>query len=85
MKTTLDISDELYRQAKILAASENRKIKDIVNEGLRLALGLPASAVASSPQRMTDAPVQIREGNELPVLTNEAMAELLDQAGESLP
>jgi hypothetical protein len=85
MKTTLDISDELYRQAKILAARENRKMKDLVNEGLRRVLGLQDSRDASPPRRMTSAPVQLREENELPVLTNEAMAELLDQAGERLP
>lgn len=85
MKTTLDISDELYRQAKILAASENRKMKDLVNDGLRLVLGLPPSDAKGSARRMADAPVQIREGNELPVLSNEAMAELLERAGERLP
>jgi hypothetical protein len=85
MKTTLDISDDLYRRAKILAATENRKMKDLVNEGLRLVLKLPASDAASSARRMAAAPVKIREGNELPVLTNQAMAELLEQAGERLP
>lgn len=85
MKTTLDISDELYRQAKILAASENRKMKDLVNEGLRLVLGLPPSDAKGTVRRMADAPVQIREGNELPVLSNEAMAELLERTGERLP
>jgi len=85
MKTTLDISDELYRQAKILAASENRKMKDIVNEGLRLVLGQSSTFSAPSACRRMEAPVRIREGNDLPVLSNEAMAELLEQTGERLP
>ncbi len=34
MKTTLDIPDDLYRQAKIKAAKEGRKIKELVSEGL---------------------------------------------------
>lgn len=85
MKTTLDISDELYRQAKILAASENRKMKDLVNEGLRLVMGRSSADSTSFPRRMREAPVQIREGNNLPLLSNEAMAELLEQSGERLP
>ncbi len=36
MKTTLDIPSELYRQAKVKAAMEGRKIKDLVAEGLAL-------------------------------------------------
>ena len=35
MKTTLELPDELYRQAKTRAASQNCKIKDLVSEGLR--------------------------------------------------
>ena len=85
MKTTLDISDELYRQAKILAASENRKMKDLVNEGLRLVLGQSSAYTTLSPRRMTEAPVRIRDGNDLPVLSNEDMAELLERSGERLP
>lgn len=85
MKTTLDISDELYRQAKILAASENRKMKDIVNEGLRLVLAGSRARSESSGPRMTIPPVHIRRGNELPVLSNDAMAELLERSGERLP
>lgn len=38
MKTTLEINDELYREAKLFAASTGRKMKDLVDEGLRLAL-----------------------------------------------
>ncbi len=38
MKTTLELPDELYRQAKTRAASQNRKIKDLVSEGLRVVL-----------------------------------------------
>lgn len=38
MKTTLEIDDELYREAKALASLTGRKMKDLVTEGLRLAL-----------------------------------------------
>ena len=38
MKTTLEIPDDLFRQAKAKAAMEGRKLKDLVTEGLRLRL-----------------------------------------------
>jgi Bacterial antitoxin of type II TA system, VapB len=38
MKTTLEIDDQLYREAKALASLTGRKMKDLVSEGLRLAL-----------------------------------------------
>ncbi len=34
MKTTLEIDDALYREAKAVAALAGRKIKDLVSEGL---------------------------------------------------
>mgnify|MGYP002629253152 CR=1 FL=1 len=36
MKTTLEIPDELFREAKAKAALEGRKLKDLMTEGLRL-------------------------------------------------
>ncbi len=85
MKTTLEIPDELYRQAKIRAAHENRKIKDLVSEGLRLVLGLTKPTQSRPLRRMTKAPVTIRRGNTIPVLSNDAVARLLERAGERLP
>ena len=41
MKTTIELPDELYRQAKATAALDGRKLKDLVEEGLRLVLGAP--------------------------------------------
>ena len=38
MRTTVDIPDELFRRAKSEAALRGRKLKDLVEEGLRLAL-----------------------------------------------
>ncbi len=85
MKTTLEIPDELYRQAKIKAAHENRKMKDLVSDALRLIIALPAQKSGLTRRRMTQAPVKISKGNVLPVLSNDAMAELLERAGERLP
>ena len=48
MKTTIEVSDELYRQAKAEAALQGRKLKDLVEEGLRLVLETPAKRRPSS-------------------------------------
>jgi len=54
MKTTLDLPDDLYRQAKTKAAHEGRKMKDLVTEGLNLVLGLPGGT-ATGPSLATAA------------------------------
>jgi hypothetical protein len=46
MKITVDVPDELYRKSKAEAALRGRKLKDLVEEGLRLVLGLPRKAAA---------------------------------------
>jgi hypothetical protein len=42
MKTTVELPDNLYRQAKAEAALRGRKLKDLVEEGLRLVLEAPS-------------------------------------------
>lgn len=44
MKTTIELPDELYRKAKAKAALTGRKLKDLVEEGLRYVLKVPAKA-----------------------------------------
>jgi hypothetical protein len=41
MKTTVELPDDLYRQAKSVAALHGRKLKDLVEAGLRLVLEAP--------------------------------------------
>lgn len=41
MKTTIELPDDLYRRAKATAALHGRKLKDLVEEGLRLVLKAP--------------------------------------------
>ena len=38
MKTTVELSDELFRRAKAAAALRGRRLKDMIEEGLRLVL-----------------------------------------------
>jgi len=42
MRTTVDIPDKLFRKVKATAALRGKKIKDLVEEGLLLALEAPA-------------------------------------------
>jgi hypothetical protein len=44
MKTTVEVPDELYRRAKAEAALRGRKLKDLIEEGLRLVLASPQTA-----------------------------------------
>lgn len=46
MKTTVELSDELFRRAKAEAALRGRKLKDLVEEGLRLVLQGPRTGRA---------------------------------------
>ncbi len=39
MKTTVEIPDDLFREAKATAARDGTKLKDLVADGLRLVLG----------------------------------------------
>jgi hypothetical protein len=41
MKTTVQLPDDLYRQAKAEAALRGRKFRELVEEGLRLAFDVP--------------------------------------------
>lgn len=41
MKTTVELSEELFRRAKSEAALRGRKFKDLIEEGLRLVLRTP--------------------------------------------
>ena len=86
MKTTLEIPDELYRQAKVQAARgkpENERPGE-----RRVAVGAGADErkldPASAPNdegTCDDSP----EGNVIPPLSNDAMAELLASSGQRLP
>jgi hypothetical protein len=44
MKTTIEVPDDLYRRAKAEAALRGRKLRELVEEGLRLVLETPRDA-----------------------------------------
>jgi len=41
MRTTVDLPDDLYRRAKSQAALQGRRLRDLVEEGLRRVLDVP--------------------------------------------
>ena len=49
MRTTVDLSNELYRQAKAEAALRGRRFKDLVEEGLRRVIRAPEAEAAQKP------------------------------------
>jgi len=49
MKATIELDNDLYRRAKIAAATRGRKIKDLVAEGLQRVLDDPRSPAAQKP------------------------------------
>jgi len=51
MRTTVDIPDELFRRAKSKAALRGRKLKHLVEEGLRLVLEEQQPVLGKSPSR----------------------------------
>ena len=51
MKTTIELSDELFRKVKAEAALRGRKLKDMVAEGLRLVLEAPQAAASKAKKR----------------------------------
>jgi hypothetical protein len=44
MKTTIEVPDDLYRRAKSIAALRGRRLKDLIEEGLRLVVEGPRKA-----------------------------------------
>ena len=55
MRTTVDIPDDLLRRAKSEAALTGRKLKDLVEAGLRLVLAAPPAGEEASPSRKVTA------------------------------
>ncbi|MBI4909595.1 MAG: DUF2191 domain-containing protein [Acidobacteria bacterium] len=53
MKTTVEIADPLFKQAKALAAREGLSFRDLVEEGLQAAVEARTKAV-SKPFRLRD-------------------------------
>ncbi len=75
MRTTLDLPDDLVKQAKIAAAERGTTLGDLVVEGLREIL----ADMPPAGKRLNLPVVTMPEGHEFPVLTNRQIAELFDE------
>jgi hypothetical protein len=73
MKTTVDIPDDLFREAKARAALEGRKLKDMLADGLRAVLS--GRIAPSRPKRRVEFPI-IKAKGEVLRLTGEQIAEI---------
>lgn len=85
MKTTLDLPDDLMREAKIRAAREGKKLKDIVASALRRGLSTPEISVATDHPLIKISPegfpyIPCSPGSPKPNLTIEEILELEQKA-----
>lgn len=55
MKTTIEMPDDLYRRAKAEAALRGRRLKDLIEEGVRRVLDEPQQSGRSLSQLMKGA------------------------------
>lgn len=78
MKTTVEIPDELFRQAKSRAALEGRALKDLIIEGLEYAVARPAAA---RPLRKARFPI-IKSARKGRKITDEMVSKAVEQMQE---
>jgi hypothetical protein len=80
MRTTIDLPDELFRQAKAKAALDGLKLKDLiaryVEQGLR---GVAPSSPSRRPRRSELPVARPVTGRSLPLLTNADIHRILDE------
>jgi hypothetical protein len=80
MRTTIDLPDELFRQAKAKAALDGMKLKDLITHYVEQ--GLRQSDRPSAPRlrrRRSELPIaRAATGRTLPALTNADIHRLLD-------
>ena len=76
MRTTIELPDELVRQAEACATREGRSLKDLVTEGLRRVLNLETSRPEGSPRGAVSFPL-VPETVHGPAITPETVNQAL--------
>jgi hypothetical protein len=80
MRTTIDLPDELFRQAKAKAALDGLKLKDLiaryVEQGLR---GTPSQTAPRRRERSELPVARAAKGRALPALSNAEIQRILDE------
>ena len=80
MKTSLDIPDDLMRELRILAATEGRRLKEIVAESLRRTLSVSQGAPRMGVREIE--PVSVGHILDLdPTGADDILEEMLDERG----
>jgi len=81
MRTTIDLPDELFREAKTLAVQQRTTLKNLITQFILSGLGVQASGSAPS-QRRTPPPVAIHRipgQPPAPALTNRQLHAILEE------
>ena len=81
MRTTVDLPDELLRQARTRAAEEETTLTALLTEGLRLRL----SGAPSGRRRQRRLPTSAAGGGLQPWIDPSSNASLLDAADDDAP
>lgn len=80
MRTTIDLPDELFRQAKARAALDGLKLKDLITRYVEQGLRAPAPDEPPLRRRRSELPVaRPATGRTLPSLTNADIQHILDK------
>jgi Arc/MetJ family transcription regulator len=80
MRTTIDLPDELFRQAKAKAALEGLSLKDVITHFVEQ--GLRPGALSSAPQRRRRSELPVARaamGRTLPDLTRAEIHRILEE------
>lgn len=78
MRTTLELPDDLLRQANARAAMQGRALEDLVADGLKLLLQYPGRAQSPASSRRTQFPI-IKAKNPAQDLTPELITAAEEQ------
>jgi hypothetical protein len=79
MRTTIDLPDELMRQAKARAALQGRKLKDLFEEWVRQGLREDGVTATPAPPRSPLPVIPKAAGGPVPALTNAELNTILDE------
>jgi len=86
MKTTLDLPDDLMREVKIRAATQGRKIKDLIAEAIRDSFASPAKRLEETPPLVISRTpegfpyIKAIPGSKKPAATEEEIQRLIEQS-----
>jgi Arc/MetJ family transcription regulator len=80
MRTTIDLPDELFRQAKAKAALDGLRLKDLITRFVEQGLKQGASSTAPLKRQRSELPVtRAATGRTLPDLTNAEIHRILEE------